>query len=94
MLAGDEMAIVDSRDLEEWAAGHIPGAVWASIPAIEEKALTLASDAPTAVHCAHGYRSSIAASLLERSGFSNVLHVTDGYDEWRRDWEIQPMSSH
>lgn len=84
--AGQEMTIVDSRDLDEWAAGHIPGAVWAPVAEIAEKARLLPSDAPTAVHCAHGYRSSIAASLLERAGFGQVLHVTDGFDEWRRHW--------
>ncbi len=89
LTAGQEIAIVDSRDLEEWAAGHIPGAVWAPVAEIQERARQLSPDAPTAVHCAHGYRSSIAGSVLERAGFTQVLHVTDGYDEWRRAWSAE-----
>ena len=94
LISGEEMAIVDSRDLDEWTAGHIPGAVWAPVAEITEKARLLTPDAPTAVHCAHGYRSSIAASLLERAGFSQVLHVTDGYDEWRRHWSANDGHPH
>lgn len=94
LMAGQEMAIVDSRDQEEWSAGHIPGAIWAPVAEITEKARLLAPDAPTAIHCAHGYRSSIAASLLERAGFTHVLHVTDGYDEWRSRWPVANGHTH
>jgi hypothetical protein len=31
-------------------------------------------------------RTDGAASLLERAGFTHVLHVTDGYDKWLRHW--------
>ena len=34
------------------------------------------------VHCKGGYRSAIAASLLERAGFDQVINVTGGFDAW------------
>ena len=37
---------------------------------------------PVAVHCKGGYRSAIAASLLQRSGFPAVVNVTGGFDAW------------
>jgi 3-mercaptopyruvate sulfurtransferase SseA len=37
---------------------------------------------PVAVYCKGGYRSAIAASLLERAGFEQVLNVTGGFDAW------------
>ncbi len=83
---GDRLTIVDSREEHEWAVGHIPGAVWMPFWRIPQEATTLPREAPVAVHCAHGYRSAVAASLLERAGIPTVLHVTDGYEEWARSW--------
>jgi hydroxyacylglutathione hydrolase len=34
-------------------------------------------------HCKSGYRSSIAASLLQRAGFREVGHLTGGFDAWK-----------
>lgn len=83
---GDELTIVDSREEDEWAAGHIPGAVLMPVGQIPECAVSLPRDAPIAVHCAHGYRSAIAASLLERAAVAEIWHVTDGFEEWVRSW--------
>lgn len=84
---GDEVTILDSREVQEWAQGHLPGAVLMPVGQIPHHAPTLPPDAPVAVHCAHGYRSAVAASLLERAGIPHVLHVTDGYEEWIRNWQ-------
>ena len=81
---GDELVILDSREEYEWAQGHIPGAVLMPVGTIPAEAHRLPHDAPVAVHCAHGYRSSVAASLLERAGVPHIQHVTDGYEEWAR----------
>jgi hydroxyacylglutathione hydrolase len=35
-----------------------------------------------AVYCKGGYRSAIAASLLQRAGFDQVMNVTGGFDAW------------
>jgi hydroxyacylglutathione hydrolase len=42
----------------------------------------LDTTAPTVVHCAGGYRSSIAASLLRAAGFRLVADLQGGYDAW------------
>ena len=83
---GDTLTIADSRDLAEWSEGHLPGAVLTPVGEIPATAARLPHDAPLAVHCAHGYRSAIAASLLERAGLPEVWHVTDGYEAWREVW--------
>jgi hydroxyacylglutathione hydrolase len=36
-----------------------------------------------AVHCKGGYRSAIAASLLRRAGFRQVVNVSGGFDAWK-----------
>jgi hydroxyacylglutathione hydrolase len=84
---GDEVTIVDSREVQEWTQGHIPGSVLMPVGEVPQEARYLPHDAPVAVHCAHGYRSATAASLLERAGIPQILHVTDGYEEWEHHWK-------
>ena len=38
---------------------------------------------PIAVHCKGGYRSMIAASLLQRAGFRHIINVSGGFDAWQ-----------
>ncbi|GAB3267981.1 rhodanese-like domain-containing protein [Arthrobacter pigmenti] len=66
--------ILDVRRTDEFEAGHIQGAV--NIPVHD--LLPRMDDVPTSgtlwVHCASGYRSGIAASLLQRAG-KDVVHI-------------------
>ncbi len=65
--------ILDVRRSDEYAAGHLPGAV--AIPLHE--LLTRLEEVPTGqvwVHCGSGYRAGVAASILDRAG-RNVVHV-------------------
>ena len=43
----------------------------------------LPRDTPVAVHCQGGTRSAIAASLLQRQGFTDVANVTGGIEAWK-----------
>ena len=47
-----------------------------------EDTRSMPKDAPLLVHCAGGYRSSIAASLLQREGFTNVMELAGGLAAW------------
>jgi hydroxyacylglutathione hydrolase len=77
--AGDrEVTVLDTRQHSEYEDGHIPGAV--NIPLHE--LLHRLADVPAGevwVHCASGYRSSIAASVLDRADRTVVL-VDDDYE--------------
>lgn len=73
-----ENQIVDVRERSEWDAGHIPGsllATWHDIDAIPDG---LDAERPAAVICASGQRAAVAASLLQRHGVQDVLHVVGG----------------
>lgn len=73
-----DLTILDVRQQPEFESGHIPGAV--NIPL--HKLIERMSDVPEGevwVHCASGYRSSIAASLIDRPGRTVVL-VDDEYE--------------
>jgi hydroxyacylglutathione hydrolase len=77
------MHVVDVRRDSEFAAGHIANAVSIPLNGAISAALPVEPDALIAVHCKSGYRSTIACSLLQRTGFKNVVNVTGGFDAWR-----------
>lgn len=71
-----EVSVVDVRRHDEWSDGHIDGAYNVALLEL----LTHLHHVPGRklwVHCASGYRASIAASLLDRAGFSVVLIDAD-----------------
>jgi len=76
--------LVDVRRPGEYAAGHIPGARHSTLANIEQHFAELPFDksAETAVVCAGGYRSSAAASLLQKHGYTNLVNVTGGTNAW------------
>ena len=50
-----------------------------------ERMATLPRDEPLVVHCASGYRSAIAASLLQRDGFRELADLIGGTAAWPSD---------
>lgn len=70
--------ILDVRRDDERADGHIEGSLHVPIHEVIERASEL-PDEPLWVHCASGFRASIAASLLDRAGRDVVL-IDDAYD--------------
>lgn len=82
-----DLQIADVRRESEWDDGHIEGALLLPLnrmaTAILEGRSQLDRDRQVAVHCKSGYRSAIAASLLKRAGFRNVVNVTGGFDAWK-----------
>jgi hydroxyacylglutathione hydrolase len=83
-ITDEELQIVDVRRAPEYQNGHVPRALHSPLASLEQNASKLLLDKtkPTAVICAGGYRSSAATSLLENSGFTNLLNVTGGTGAW------------
>jgi len=77
-----DVQIVDVRRRSEWLGGHIAGAKLMPLDKLSGMLDTLDRTRPLAVHCKSGYRSAIAASLLQRAGFENVRNVIGGFDAW------------
>jgi rhodanese-related sulfurtransferase len=82
MLAdGVDHVLVDTREDNEWTAGHVAGAVHLSRGIIErdieakypEKATTLV------LYCGGGYRSALVADNLQRMGYTNTISLDGGW---------------
>ena len=80
----DGVKVLDVRRDGEWREGHLPGSVHAPLHRLPEQVASLDRDAEWLIVCAGGYRSFIAASILERAGFTHVRAAHDGTDAWRR----------
>jgi hydroxyacylglutathione hydrolase len=74
--------VVDVRNPDEWAHGHLPGAIHIPLAALPERVGELDRSAPIVLHCKGGGRSSIAASFLQSQGMSNVSNLVGGYEAW------------
>ena len=79
--------LLDVRNADEYASGHIPGSVNLPLPAISEAALHIPDKAtPLFVYCLAGTRSSRAISALRAMGYTN-LHNIGGIRAWRGEIE-------
>ncbi|KUI43322.1 MBL fold metallo-hydrolase [Mycobacterium sp. IS-1590] len=80
-LRTEKVPVLDVRQNHEFESEHVPDAV--NIPLHElPKRLTETPPGTVWVHCASGYRASIAASLLDRAGHDVVL-IDDDFDKAR-----------
>ena len=78
----DAPLLVDVRTPHENETRRIEGSVSLPLSHLAERAKELPRDRSLIVHCAGGYRSSIAASLLQRLGFSQVSELAGGLAAW------------
>jgi rhodanese-related sulfurtransferase len=82
--AGEKMILVDTREDNEWARGHIPNAVHLGKGVIErdiEKAIP-DKEATLVLYCGGGYRSALAADNLQKMGYRNVISMDGGWRGW------------
>ena len=73
---------IDVRAPGERDRKHIAGSLSFPLNHLTENLEKLPKDRPLLVYCAGGYRSSIAASLLQRSGFDSVSEIAGGLAGW------------
>jgi hydroxyacylglutathione hydrolase len=93
VAAGGERAplLVDVRTPHERQQRRIAGSVGIPLTHLDERFSELPADRPLLVYCAGGYRSSIAASVLQRRGFTQVSEIAGGIAAW--DAEKLPLET-
>ena len=79
-LPAGTLAVLDVRRADEWDAGHIHGAIHIPLDQLEDRMDDVPADTPVWVHCASGFRASIAASLVDRAG-RDVVAIHDDWDQ-------------
>jgi glyoxylase-like metal-dependent hydrolase (beta-lactamase superfamily II)/rhodanese-related sulfurtransferase len=75
--------ILDVRSGSEYATEHIPGSLHVPYGELGGRLDELPGDRPIATICRGGKRSGLAASILQREGFDDVVHVGQGVGVWR-----------
>jgi len=83
-IASGGLPVIDVRRPAEYAGGHVPGAFSFTLSGIDKHVSELPFDknSETAVICAGGYRSSAAASMLEKHGFTKLINISGGTNAW------------
>jgi rhodanese-related sulfurtransferase len=77
-----ETVVLDVREPEEYAHGHVPGAVNVPQAEIASRLDEIPRDRPLIIVCQAGYRSLRAAQFLRQVGFDRVTSVTGGMEAW------------
>ncbi len=85
LARGDHFELVDVREDNEFAAGHIKGARHIGRGVLErdiEKKIP-DTDADIVLYCGGGFRSALAAEALVKMGYPNVKSMAGGWREWK-----------
>lgn len=76
--------LLDVRSANEWTAGHVADAIHIMGGDLAKRVGELPTDRAVHIICGSGYRSSVAASVLRRAGFREVVNVVDGMGAWNQ----------
>jgi len=82
---GESFRLLDVREGEEYARGHLPRAESLCKGIIERDIEKLVPDpaTPVVLYCGGGFRSALAGESLQRMGYSNVSSMWGGWSAWK-----------
>ena len=77
--------LIDVREDHEWDAAHAAGAIHLGKGIIERDIEAAAPDKSTelVLYCGGGYRSALAADVLQQMGYTNVWSMAGGWKAWK-----------
>jgi rhodanese-related sulfurtransferase len=84
MEAREEFRLLDVREGEEYARGHLPGAVSLCKGILERDIEKVVPDpsTPIVLYCGGGFRSALAADNLQKMGYQKVASMWGGWGAW------------
>jgi len=84
ILAEGKVAIIDVRTADEFKDGHIKAAknIDIMLNDFEAQIAKLDKTQATLVHCQAGGRSMRALKVFEKLGFTNLIHLDEGFGGW------------
>jgi hydroxyacylglutathione hydrolase len=74
--------VIDIRTPHEWNTKHIANSINLPLNQLQHRIAEVPTDRRIAVHCAGGYRSSIAVSILNQYGITNLIELAGGITAW------------
>ena len=79
-----QFVLVDVREDSEWEMGHLPTAIHLGRGILERDAAKVIPDsgAEIILYCGGGYRSALAAQVLQTMGYTDVSSLDGGYARW------------
>ena len=80
----NKINILDVRKVSEFETQYIEGAINYPLAEIQENISEINSKERLHVHCAGGYRSVIAISILKANGFDNLIDIAGGFNEIKK----------
>jgi rhodanese-related sulfurtransferase len=85
LAAGPAVTVLDVRTSEEFATGHVPGAINVPYDQIEQRLgeLDKARDHDLVAYCRTGRRSGLALATLKEKGFAHLLHLEGDLPGWQ-----------
>jgi rhodanese-related sulfurtransferase len=84
LQAGERYVIIDVREDNEWAKGHLPSAHHIGKGVIERdiEMAVPEKETPLLLYCGGGFRSALAADHLQQMGYTNVTSLDGGWRGW------------
>ena len=85
MREDDSVKLIDVREDREWDASHAAGAIHLGKGIIERdiEATVPDKDTELILYCGGGYRSALAADVLQKMGYTNVFSLAGGWKAWK-----------
>ena len=87
-ISQGQAKVVDIRDEQSFAAGHIPSATHLSNGSLQQFMAHTDFETPVIVCCYHGISSQQAAQFLIHQGFEEVYSLDGGFEAWRQGQAI------
>lgn len=83
-FASDDHFLLDVRTPQEFADGHIEGAVNIPVQVLDQYISQIPDDMPVVLYCRSGNRSAQAVNILESAGFTDLYDIDGGVIAWTR----------
>jgi len=82
-LADRDLLLIDVREPNEYASGHIPGALLCPLADVQDLHLPTLN-IPIVLYCQSGRRSHLAWEILQAKGLSNLRELQGGFQAWQQ----------
>ena len=77
--------VLDVRTPQEYAAGHVPGAVNVPYDQVASHLAEIPKDKDVVIYCRSGRRTGLAAAVLEANGYTKLKHLQGDMEAWLKD---------